>query len=128
MIKVYVNKQSNYPVSATKLKGRLIKFLTGKGIVSDALVNISLVGDAKMKALGRKHLNDSELHNVLSFPESEIKGDFKYPDDQVIHLGEIVVCYPKAVEEAKDEEKLIEEKVYELIEHGARHLLGENHE
>jgi ssRNA-specific RNase YbeY (16S rRNA maturation enzyme) len=45
-----------------------------------------------------------------------------------LHLGEIVVCYPKVVEEAKNEDVLIDDKVYELVEHGAFHLLGIHHE
>lgn len=128
MIKVYVKKQSNYPVSAPKLKKRLKEFLVKRGIVSDSIINISLVGEKKMKSVSNKFLGDNDIHNVLSFTESEMKEKFVYPTEDVIYLGEIVVCYPKALEEAKEEEKLIEDGVYELVEHGARHLLGEHHE
>ena len=43
-------------------------------------------------------------------------------------MGEIVICYPKVLEEAKLEGKLIDQKAYELVEHGALHLLGFHHE
>jgi ssRNA-specific RNase YbeY (16S rRNA maturation enzyme) len=33
-----------------------------------------------------------------------------------------------AFKQAKDENKLIEDKVWELVEHGALHLLGIHHE
>ena len=128
MIKIYVKKQSNYPVKATVLKDKLRRFLEQKGIVSDSVVNISLVSEKKMLQLSYKFLNEKDkLHNVLSFPGSETKREFVYPDD-VIQLGEIVVCYPVAFEEAKKGGILIEDKVYELVEHGARHLLGEHHD
>jgi rRNA maturation RNase YbeY len=128
MIKIYVKKQADYPVSAVKIRQRLREFLRKSGIVSDSIVNIALVGKKRMSDLSRRYLKGKDgIHNVLSFTESEIKGKFVYPNDGMIRLGEIIVCYPKAFEEAKKEGKLIEDKVYELIEHGARHLLGEHH-
>jgi len=128
MIKVDVVKQSNYPVSSVKLKTRLREFLSSKGIVSDAEVSVAIVGEKKMFDIGRRYLKDKTLHNVLSFTPDEAIEKFVYPNDKLIHLGEIIVCFPKALEEAKDEGKLIEEKVYELIEHGANHLLGFHHQ
>lgn len=128
MIKVKVFKQSTYPVSSPVIKSKLREFFKKNGIVSDAEVSVALVGEEKMFDLARKYLNEKRiLHNVLSFPAKEVKGEFKYPDNKIIDLGEIVVCYPKAYKEAVDEEKLLEEKVLELVEHGAMHLLGIHH-
>lgn len=126
MIKVSITKQSNYPVKSTVIKRKLADFLVSQGIVSDAEVAIAIVGEKKMLAIGNTYLKDRKLHNVLSFTPSESKG-FVYPPDGKIHLGEIIVCYPKSVEEAKETGMLIEERVYELIEHGALHLLGIHH-
>lgn len=126
MIKVLVSKQSNYPVKASLIKIKLADFLTKKGIVSPSDVSVAIVGEKKMMTIGNTYLKDKKLHNVLSFTPTEVKG-FVYPPDGKIHLGEIVICYPKAVEEAKEENVLVSERVYELIEHGALHLLGIHH-
>lgn len=128
MIKVNIKKQSNYPISSTKIRKTLKNFLAGHGIVSDAEVSVALVGEKKMLEVGKKYLKDKSLHNVLSFTTDEVDPKFVYPPDGVIYLGEIIVCYPKAFEEAKKESKLIEEKIMELIEHGALHLLGIHHD
>ncbi len=128
MIKVNVKKQSNYPVSSTKIRKNLKNFLAGHGIVSDAEVSVALVGENKMLEVGKKYSDDKSLHNVLSFTADEVDSKFVYPPDGTIHLGEIIVCYPVAFEEAKKEGKLIEKKVMELIEHGALHLLGIHHD
>ena len=128
MIKVSVTKQSNYPVGVAVIKKRLSAFLQKKGIVSDAEVSVAIVGEKKMTDIGAKYLKDKKLHNVLSFTPNEIKGEFIFPPDGIIHLGEITVCYQKAVKESKEENVLIDEKVYELVEHGANHLLGIHHE
>jgi probable rRNA maturation factor len=128
MVKVSVTKQSNYPVGVAVIKKKLAAFLLKQGIVSDAEVSVALVGEKKMLELGKQYLKDKDLHNVLSFTPNEVKGQFVFPPDKLIHLGEIVVCYPKAVEESKVENVLIDERVYELVEHGALHLLGIHHE
>lgn len=128
MIRVSITKQSNFPVSSAALKNRLKDFLTKKGLVSDSNVSVALVSEKKMLDLGQKYLKDNKVHNVLTFVSEETRGKFAYPPDGAIRLGEIIVCYPKAVEEAKRENKLIENKIVELIEHGAEHLLGMHHE
>ncbi len=127
MIKVDVVKQSNYPVSATKIKRLLTDFFVKKGIVSDAEVSVAVVGEKRMIDIGKEYLKDGKIHNVLSFTPDESKEVFVYPPDGHLHLGEIVICYPIVVAEAKKENKLIEEKALELALHGARHLLGEHH-
>ena len=125
MIKVLISKQSNYPVSSLNIKKKLSDFFKKNGIVSDSDVSVAIVGEKKMFEVGRRYLKDKKLHNVLSF---EVKDKFAYPPTGPIQLGEIIVCYPVALAEAKKENVLIDEKVYELVEHGAMHLLGIHHE
>lgn len=128
MIKVNIFKQSNYPVSTLTIRKKLKDFFTKNGIVSDAEVDVAIVGESKMLTVGRKYLGDGKLHNVLSFTPDESKEKFAMPPDGIIRLGEIILCYPIAFNEAKDEGQRIEDKVYELIEHSAYHLLGIHHD
>ncbi len=115
------------------IKKKLASFFTRSGIVSDAEVSVAIVGKKRMMEIGGKYLKDvhgkpdKKLHNVLSFTPAEIKEDFIYPPGGPIYLGEIIVCYQEALREAKDENILIDERVYELVEHGAKHLLGIHH-
>lgn len=129
MIKVQIKKSSNHAVSVVSVKRALTQLLEKHGIVSDAVVYVAIVNEAKMKALGKKFLGEDgkKAHNVLSFTESEIQGKFVYPPGGFIQLGEIVVCYSIALNEAKKEGKLIDAKVIELVNHGALHLLGIHH-
>jgi len=127
MIKVYVTKQGNYPIKSAEIKRKLSKFFLEHGIVSNAEVSVAVVGEKRMTEVGDKFLHDGKLHNVLSFVPNEEKGNFVYPPGSLISLGEIIVCYPEAVREAIFENKLVQNKVYELIEHGAMHLMGINH-
>lgn len=127
MVKVSIVKQGNYPVKVPSIKKKLASFFESHGIVSKAEVSVAIVGEAKMMDLVDKYLKDGKLHNVLSFTPDEIKGAFVFPPDGVVYLGEIVVCFPVALKEAMRENVLIDQKVYELIEHGGLHLLGIHH-
>ena len=126
MIQINIVKQSNYPVSSVKVRNFLKKFFTEHGIVSDAEVTVSFVGEKEMLALAKKYYKDNKLHNVFSFVESEVKNFTTNKKDR-INLGETVVCFPVALAEAKKENKLIEEKVLELVGHSGLHLLGIHH-
>lgn len=129
MIKVSVKKQSNYPVNVSAVKKELKAFLKEKGLVSDFAVSVSFINEKMMKVVSKKYLGEKEsVHNVLSFPESETKGNFTYAPGLPSPLGEIVICFPKAVEEANQEGKLTGLKISELVKHGALHLLGEHHD
>jgi len=127
MISVIIAKSGNYPIGSPKIKKILRDFFKKNGIVSDAQVSVSIVGEKKMKDICKKYLNDKKLHNVLSFTTEETKGRFVYPPDK-IYLGEIILCYPMVVKEAQMEKKLIEEKAIELLLHAGEHLLGRHHE
>ena len=128
MIKVNVKKQSNYPIDTVKLKRHIKNFLARKGIVSDSELSIALVGKKKMLDLSKQYMKDNKAHKVLSFVADEVQDNFVYPPNGKIHLGEIVVCYPEAFDEAKSQGVRIDDKVVELVEHGALHLMGEHHE
>jgi probable rRNA maturation factor len=128
MLKVYVKKEISCPVSTTEIKKTLSLFLEKQDIISNADVSVAIVGKPKMVYLAQKYLNEkNSVHNVLSFPYSE-GGDFIYPPGGIMHLGDIIVCYPKVLEEVKIEGVLIKEKVMELVCHGALHLMGKHHD
>lgn len=126
MVKINISKQSNYPISGVAVRKFLQEFFKNNGIVSDSECHVSFVNETKMKEIGKKYYRkDARVHNVFSFVESEVS-NFKHSSN-LLQLGEIVVCFPVVVEEAKKENKLIEEKVLELVGHSALHLLGIHH-
>ena len=128
MIKVNLQKQSSYPVNVRKLKKTLQDFFASKGIVSEAEVSVAIVGEKKMIELSKNYLKDRVKHSVLSFTPEETKKKFVYPPDGIIHLGEIIICYPFIVGEARKKGILIDDVLTELAQHSALHLMGIHHE
>jgi rRNA maturation RNase YbeY len=132
MITVYVTKQSNYPVNASKIKKTIQDTLQERGVVSDFSVDVAIVGDAKMDELAKEYYMDDPEgeydHPILTFPSSEAKENFITPEGEIPSLGEMVISYPSVVARAKEANKLIDDIVCELAAHGSIHLAGIHHE
>ena len=128
MLRVYVLRQSRYPASISSIKDRVKAVLTEAGVLV-SVVNVSLVGVRKMKELGVKYLNEGlgdPTHEVLSFPAAEARGISNFVTDGDF-LGDIIICYPEAQKIAIKRNRMMDDVICELVEHGTMHLLGKHH-
>lgn len=128
MIRIYVTRQSRYPADITTIKRKVAEVFLTHG-VTDATATIALIGERKMKDLGKRYLEEGEedqTHEVLSFPAAESKGLFvaSASDNS---LGDIAICYPEARKIAIKKNRFMDDVLGELAEHGALHLLGIHH-
>lgn len=125
MITVLFHTESHFPVDRKRIKKAVETALVGQ-VHRDAEVSISIIGDRQMKELNKKYRNVDKTTDVLSFGLNESDAFVEAPDD-VLRLGDIVVSYPQAVDEAREENKLVDDQIVELILHGLDHLLGKHH-
>ncbi len=140
MISVLLKVESRFLVDKEVLKKRVSAFLLPR-VRRAAQVSISIVGNRKMKTLNKHYRNIDSSTDVLSFPLNEIDPvdprnvvhaqkfsvDHSSPDT-TLRLGDVVVSYPEAVSEAARSNRMVDEVVEELIEHGILHLLGIHHD
>ena len=89
MAQVLIQADSRYPVSRPKIKAAVDAVLKERRISSNVEVSILICGRRKSEELAKKYLKDNKPHNVLSFPLES------FPV-----LGDIVICYPIAQDEA----------------------------
>lgn len=122
-VPIYI--ESRYKVNRKKIKESVAKILDEHRINARCEVSVAVVGNRKMRGLNKKYRNIDKSTNVLSFPQQE--GDVVAPIANTLYLGDIVVAYPKVIEEASRENMLVDDKVSELVEHSVRHLLGIHH-
>jgi len=138
MIQVLIFKESRFPADRLKIKTFVENYLEKK-VHGAAEVGINIVGDRKMKSLNSKYRNLNKTTDVLSFPladphspqRTELKTGFtseKSAPDKVLRLGDVVISYPQSVLAAAKSDKLVDQKIEELIAHGLDHLLGIHHE
>ncbi len=138
MVRVLVSADSKFPINRPKIRQAVEAVLREKKVTSDVEVSVLVCGARKSADLARKYLQDDQAHNVLSFPLADENTPKAFPSGQktadfvenqggVLILGDIVVCYPLAQEEATRDDVLMDTKIAELVSHGMLHLLGEHH-
>jgi len=130
MISVLFQTESHFPVKKSVVTEAIIQALLGR-VTSAAEVSVTVVGDRRMRELNAGYRKKDYTTDVLSFPQhdaSQPAHPFVDVPDGVMRLGDIVVSYPEAVREATEENKLVDEKIVELVLHGLEHLLGNHHE
>jgi len=98
--------------------------LLGAERLPDAEVSILVVGDRAMRSLNRRYRGKDRTTDVLSFPLRE----GKFPPVQRDLLGDIVLCIPVAVRQARAAGETLFQEVDRLLVHGLLHLLGYDHE
>ena len=84
-----------------------------------------------VQRLNRDYRGVDEPTDVLAFymlPQHGVDADFVSPPDDITHLGEVIISYPKAEEQAKEQGHSTEQELTLLIIHGILHLLGYDHE
>lgn len=129
MNNVLIRTESHFTVERKRVRKIVEDVLRDKGVKGKTEVSINIVGNRMMKFLNKKYRKLDETTDVLSFPMSETGNDpFVAPPDGILHLGDIVISYPQAREEARQENKLVDDKIDELVTHGMLHLLGQHHE
>lgn len=128
MINVLFQTETHYPVNRKKIKSAVVNALGGK-TKRQTEVSISIIGDRQMKALNKKYRKVDATTDVLSFPlnDPDYRGAFVESPDNILRLGDILVSFPQAVRQATEENKLVDDKIIELVRHGLNHLLGIHH-
>lgn len=122
-IPIYV--ESRYKINRKKIKDTVIRVLVEQGVAGSCEVSVAIIGNRKMRALNKKYRSIDKSTNVLSFSQTEGEETAMPPDK--LYLGDIVLAYPKVVEECARDNMLIDDRVNELVEHSLMHLLGFHH-
>lgn len=129
-MRIQIVADSKFPVNRRKLRERLRAVLRKHKIDSDVELMVMIVGGRKMKQLNKLYMKKESLTDVLSFPlnDPDDPAPFVSSPDNVLRLGDIVVCYPVAIEYALKRQVLLDDVVCDLAEHGCLHLLGIHHD
>jgi probable rRNA maturation factor len=84
-------------------------------------VTIRFVDAEESRVLNRDYRGKDRPTNVLSFP-------FECPPGVSLPLlGDLVICHPLVVDEAREQDKRLEDHYAHLVVHGTLHLLGHDH-
>ena len=130
MADILIKTDSHYKVNRGRIRKLIENFLGERKVRHKVEVSLSVVGDRQMKTLNNDYRKLDMTTDVLSFPLSPMESGTVFVDapDNILRLGDIVISYPQVIESASEEDKLVDDKIDELIIHGLKHLLGQHHE
>lgn len=92
-------------------------------------LGLHLVGESSIHELNREHRGKDAPTDVLSFGLHDPNGmRFVLPPNQPIHLGDVVISYPRVLAQAEEYGHTPERELAYLTAHGVLHILGYDHE
>ncbi len=130
MYSIDIKSDSRYPIDRDRIRGAIEDVLLKEGLKSEVEVSVFVVGKRKMHGLNLQWRGLDYATNVLSFCQNETKegsDEYAYPDNQVLYLGDVVVCYPVAREQARESWLMVDDWIETLVRHSMEHLLGRHH-
>lgn len=136
MINIIVSSDPRYDVNKTAIKSAVLQVLQKYKIGGKVELGINIIGDRKMHELNRKYRNVDSTANILSFALEDPnlsslqhipRIGFVASPDRWLRLGDILISYPQAVEDASLDGIPVDEEIRILVEHGVNHLLGIHH-
>jgi probable rRNA maturation factor len=85
----------------------------------DAVLSITLVGDAAIRKLNREYRGKDRATDVLSFPLGDAA--------QQQLMGDVVISVATAKRQAAEYDATLQREMERLLIHGILHLLGHDH-
>ncbi len=119
-------------VKEARFKSIILEILTALCVATPAELGLVITDSATIQQLNKTYRDIDEPTDVLAFPmlsrfSQENEPGFVIPPDGVHHLGEIIISYPEAIQQAEQQRHEIAQELTTLIIHGVLHLLGYDH-
>lgn len=102
--------------------------LEAESVAANTEVSLVVTGDDTVAQLNQQYRGVEGTTDVLSFSLTEGEEPFVSPPDDVVRLGEVIISYPQAVRQAKEQGHPALVELAHLVVHGVLHLLGYDHE
>lgn len=119
MLALDFNKGVKCPYTEKDVK-KVFGIIEKKLKVSGEL-EVNIVGDKEIKDLNFRYRGKNKPTDVLSFA---------WQEDRVVktkNLGQIYICYPQIVRQAKELKIKIKEEFVRMLTHGFLHIMGYDH-
>ena len=111
-----------------------LRVLESENVPFDAAIDVTVVDADEIRRLNAEHRDKDTVTDVLSFPmyefyngqpQEELETE---PDSVCVMLGDMILCYTRAVEQAAQFGHSPARECGYLTTHSVLHLLGYDHE
>lgn len=137
MINIIVSSDPRYNINKLAIRTAVAQVLQRHRLTGKIELGINIIGSRKMHELNNKYRGVDSSTDILTFALEDPNPaslqhipriGFVAAPDKVLRLGDIVISYPQALEDASIDGISVDEEIRNLIEHGLSHLLGINHQ
>lgn len=118
-------------VDAVWIKKIVRHVLKAEGVASPYEVSLVVTDSETVRQLNLDYRGVDEPTDVLAFymlPQKGADSFFTLPPDGTTRLGEVIISYPLAAAQAREQGHSLERELALLVIHGILHLLGYDHE
>mgnify|MGYP001134588887 CR=1 FL=1 len=105
--------------------------LKAEGVAPPYEVSLVFTNSEMVQQLNRDYRGLDEPTDVLAFymlPQKGTDSSFALPPDGITRLGEVIISYPQAIAQAREQGHSPERELTLLVIHGILHLLSYDHE
>lgn len=99
----------------------------GEGVPAGAL-SVVITDDAQVRELNARYRNVDDTTDVLSFGAIRNGSGFVGSPAEGEYLGDVLISFPRTIEQARAYGHPVEEELALLVVHGVLHLMGYDHE
>lgn len=124
MINLLISDAYTNQVDIQKLEQAALAVLKHEEVSTESELSIVIEDDARLHELNNEFLGIDAPTDVLSFPAGEDEVD---PETNHPYLGDIIISYPRSVEQASAAGHTAVNEMQLLVVHGTLHLLGYDH-
>jgi len=93
-------------------------------------ISLTIVDELEIQQINKDYRGIDQPTDVLSFPQIEPLANGKIVWEKTNHqvmLGDIILCYEKAIEQASEYGHTLKREICFLVAHSMFHLLGYDH-
>ena len=123
MIEINILEDFHGLVSKEKLLAAVKNTLVRGEVLDSPSLTVVISNDEQLKEMNLQYRGIDKTTDVLAF-----KADFEDPDLGSRYLGDVVISYQQAQDQAKTRRHKVEEELQLLVVHGVLHLLGYDHD
>ena len=132
-INVSIEQKLKNSLRESWLQRIAVKTIEAEGIPAPSEMGLVITDSKTIQKLNMTYRGENKPTDVLAFhmtpsTDQEPETQFVGAPDGVHHLGEVVISYPQAIEQAQEQGHSVEQELALLIVHGVLHLLDYDHE
>ena len=130
-VEIFVEEKFRGAMDVGWAKKIVRQILKAEGVAPPYEVSLVFTDSETVQQLNRDYRGVDEPTDVLAFymlSQNETDSSFALPPDGVTRPGEVIISYPQAIEQAREQGHSTERELALLIVHGILHLLGYDHE